>query len=260
MTDCENDQHASITLYHQPLDSVLEKSEEGYIVLNPEVIPEIVKTREGKEAEPERESESDSGECDDVDSDSGECEEVDSDVAVVDTRREDPHDGEAKDATTSCKRSAMEGREEEKAKRVHFSVCWKWTLRYCVQLHRIDRRFAPSAVRVFLPVCWRPFWATRLFLPLDTCNDKRTPTSINLQPYKMILVRDEAMKEPLAACMSKKNAPVVMEAPVSIIVCSDMGRIGWNGRRRLEAVRFRLWPLRVQGRLEREDENDLRLQ
>ena len=122
MTDCENDQHASITLYHQPLDSVLEKSEEGYIVLNPEVIPEIVKTREGKEAEPERESESDSGECDDVDSDSGECEEVDSDVAVVDTRREDSHDGEAKDATTLCKRSAMEGREEEKAKRDHFSV------------------------------------------------------------------------------------------------------------------------------------------
>ena len=123
MTDCMNDQHASITLYHQPLDSVLEKSEEGYIVLNPEVIPEIVKTREGKETEPERESESDSGECDDVDSDSGECEEVDSDVAVVDMLQVDSHDAEAKDATTSCKRSAVEEREEEKAKRVHFSVC-----------------------------------------------------------------------------------------------------------------------------------------
>lgn len=76
----------------------------------------------------------------------------------------------------------------------------------------------------------------------------------------MILVRDEAMKEPLSACMSKKNAPVVLEAPVSIIVCSDMGRIRRDWRRRLEEMCLRLWPLRVQGRLEREDENHLHLQ
>ena len=153
VTDCVNDQHASITLYHQPLDSVLKKSEEGYIVLNPEVIPEIVKTREGKQEEQERESDSDSGECEDVDSDSGECEEVEGVVEV-----------ESKGATASCKRDTMEERDEEKAKRVHCSVCWKWTLRYCDPLHRVDRRFAPSAVGAFLPVCWRPFWATRLFV------------------------------------------------------------------------------------------------
>ena len=186
MTDCVNDQHASITLYHQPLDSVLEKSEEGYIVLNPEVIPEIVKTREGKEKEEERESDSDSGECEDVDSDSGECEEVDSDVVVVKTSGDDSHDVkvDAKDDTASCKRDTLEEREEEKAKRAHYSVCWKWTLRYCARSRRIGRRFALSAVRAFPPVYWRPFWVIRLYCRFeyaDTREHRRRSTSSRIR-------------------------------------------------------------------------------
>ncbi|KNB45102.1 nitroreductase [Blastocystis sp. subtype 4] len=53
----------------------------------------------------------------------------------------------------------------------------------------------------------------------------RTPTSMNLQPYRMILVRDSSIKEKLANCMSQKNAPVVREADVSIIMCSEMGMV-----------------------------------
>ena len=48
---------------------------------------------------------------------------------------------------------------------------------------------------------------------------------MNLQPYRMILVRDASIKEKLANCMSQKNAPVVREADVSIIMCSEMGMV-----------------------------------
>ena len=48
---------------------------------------------------------------------------------------------------------------------------------------------------------------------------------MNLQPYRMILVRDSSAKEKLADCMSQKNAPVVREASVSIIMCSEMSMI-----------------------------------
>lgn len=53
---------------------------------------------------------------------------------------------------------------------------------------------------------------------------QRTPTSMNLQPYRMILVRDSAVKEKLADCMSCKNAPIVRESSASIIMCSEMSR------------------------------------
>ena len=47
---------------------------------------------------------------------------------------------------------------------------------------------------------------------------------MNLQPYRMILVRDSAVKEKLADCMSCKNAPIVRESSASIIMCSEMSR------------------------------------
>ena len=45
---------------------------------------------------------------------------------------------------------------------------------------------------------------------------------MNLQPYRMIIVRDAEVKESLSQCMSKKNENTVKEAAASIIVCSDM--------------------------------------
>ena len=47
--DCESNEHCSITVYHQELDAILSKSEEGYIVLNPEVVELIRRTQEEEE-------------------------------------------------------------------------------------------------------------------------------------------------------------------------------------------------------------------
>lgn len=46
---------------------------------------------------------------------------------------------------------------------------------------------------------------------------------MNLQPYRVIVVRDEDVKQQLATCMSEHNTPKVLNAGASLIVCSDMG-------------------------------------
>lgn len=46
---------------------------------------------------------------------------------------------------------------------------------------------------------------------------------MNLQPYRIIIVRDVEKKELLASCMSEKNHPKVENAGASLIICSDMG-------------------------------------
>ena len=51
--DCESNEHCSITVYHQELDAILSKSEEGYIVLNPEVVELIRRTKEEEKEESE---------------------------------------------------------------------------------------------------------------------------------------------------------------------------------------------------------------
>ena len=76
--DCESNEHCSITVYHQELDAILSKSEEGYIVLNPEVVELIRRTKE-EEEESER---SEEGECVDVDEE-GDCVEVSEDGLEV---------------------------------------------------------------------------------------------------------------------------------------------------------------------------------
>ena len=78
--DCESNEHCSITVYHQELDAILSKSEEGYIVLNPEVVELIRRTKE--EEESERSDSSEEGECIDVDEE-GDCVEVSEDGLEV---------------------------------------------------------------------------------------------------------------------------------------------------------------------------------
>lgn len=61
--DCESNEHCSLTVYHQELDAILTKNDDGYIVLNPEVVESIKKTAEEEEEQPvEEESEEESDE------------------------------------------------------------------------------------------------------------------------------------------------------------------------------------------------------
>lgn len=76
--DCESNEHCSITVYHQELDAILSKSEEGYIVLNPEVVELIRRTKEEEESERSDSESSEEGECIDVDEE-GDCVEVSED-------------------------------------------------------------------------------------------------------------------------------------------------------------------------------------
>ena len=46
---------------------------------------------------------------------------------------------------------------------------------------------------------------------------------MNLQPYRMIIVRDSDRKDVLADCMSQKNISKIRNTGASIIICSDMG-------------------------------------
>ena len=81
--DCESNVHCSITVYHQELDAILSKSEEGYIVLNPEVVELIRRTKEEEEESERSDSESsEEGECVDVDEE-GDCVEVSEDGLEV---------------------------------------------------------------------------------------------------------------------------------------------------------------------------------
>ena len=60
--DCESNEHCSLTVYHQELDAILTKNDDGYIVLNPEVVESIKKTAE-EEEQPVEESDEESDDC-----------------------------------------------------------------------------------------------------------------------------------------------------------------------------------------------------
>ena len=76
--DCESNEHCSITVYHQELDAILSKSEEGYIVLNPEVVELIRRTKEEEEESERSDSESsEEGDCVEVSEDGLEVSEDD---------------------------------------------------------------------------------------------------------------------------------------------------------------------------------------
>ncbi|KNB44117.1 nitroreductase family protein [Blastocystis sp. subtype 4] len=49
----------------------------------------------------------------------------------------------------------------------------------------------------------------------------RCPTSMNTQPFKMILVRDEEKKEQLACCMDEGNDMTVRTSAATVVVCAD---------------------------------------
>jgi len=50
---------------------------------------------------------------------------------------------------------------------------------------------------------------------------RRAPSSFNTQPYRIILVQDKEQRARLAACMSGKNAPACLQAPLVAVFCAD---------------------------------------
>ena len=75
LEDLVTNEHCSITVYHQALDDILEKYEDGYIILNKEIIPSIIKTKEEEAKEEEQEqSESSDEDLSVVGEDEDDCE------------------------------------------------------------------------------------------------------------------------------------------------------------------------------------------
>ena len=71
---------------------------------------------------------------------------------------------------------------------------------------------------------------TRKFLSKDIPHDlmyevlrdsQTAPSSFNLQPYKVILVKSEAQKSSLASAMLGGNADCVLSAPLTAIILAD---------------------------------------
>lgn len=116
--DLETNQHASITVYHQPKDVLVDNSEDGYLILNSEAIEMIRQTKEEGEESGEEEREEGSGES--GESDCIEEESEDDCVEVVDPRE-------------SEKRERSD--EEESSKRVQ--VC----LLVCLQKFNMSQDF-----------------------------------------------------------------------------------------------------------------------
>ena len=52
---------------------------------------------------------------------------------------------------------------------------------------------------------------------------QRCPSSMNTQPFKMIVVRDSEQKENLAACMDSGNDTTVRTSAATVVVCADQG-------------------------------------
>ena len=115
--DLETNQHASITVYHQPKEVLVDNSEDGYLILNREAVETIRKTKEeeqGGDANDLEENDGgreESGDSDCIEEESGDsdCIEKESEddcVEVLDPResqkRERESDGETDKRVEIC--------------------------------------------------------------------------------------------------------------------------------------------------------------
>ena len=115
--DLETNQHASITVYHQPKEVLVDNSEDGYLILNREAVETIRKTKEeeqGGDANDLEENDGgreESGDSDCIEEESGDsdCIEEESEddcVEVLDPResqkRERESDGETDKRVEIC--------------------------------------------------------------------------------------------------------------------------------------------------------------
>lgn len=53
------------------------------------------------------------------------------------------------------------------------------------------------------------------------------PSSFNLQPYKLIIIQSNDIKELLSHAMFGRNTKTVISAPVTIVVLADQGDISY---------------------------------
>ena len=85
--DLETNQHASITVYHQPKEVLVDNSEDGYLILNREAVETIRKTKEEEQGDDANDQEeNDGGREESGDSDCIEEESEDDCVEVLDPR------------------------------------------------------------------------------------------------------------------------------------------------------------------------------
>ena len=105
--DLETNQHASITVYHQPKEVLVDNSEDGYLILNREAVETIRKTKEEEQGGDANDlEENDGGREESGDSDCIEEESEDDCVEVLDPResqkRERESDGETDKRVEIC--------------------------------------------------------------------------------------------------------------------------------------------------------------
>ena len=105
--DLETNQHASITVYHQPKEVLVDNSEDGYLILNREAVETIRKTKEEEQGDDANgQEENDGGREESGDSDCIEKESEDDCVEVLDPResqkRERESDGETDKRVEIC--------------------------------------------------------------------------------------------------------------------------------------------------------------
>lgn len=90
--------------------------------------------------------------------------------------------------------------------------------RECIKTRRSIRRFTDqpisneTLVELLEAIRWAPSWA-------------------NLQPWEVIVVKDQDLKEKLAACVPPTNPAHkgITQAPVVIAVCCKLGLSGYKG-------------------------------
>lgn len=76
-------------------------------------------------------------------------------------------------------------------------------------------------VCVFLFAYFKPWYSV-------ASSKNSAPSSFNVQPWSVVLVRDKAGREDLGTAMLGGNATKVLSAPVTAVFCADLGKWGYN--------------------------------
>ena len=128
--DLETNQHASITVYHQPKEALVDNSEDGYLILNREAVETIRKTKEeeqGGDANDLEENDGgreESGDSDCIEEKSGDSDCIEEESGDSDCIEEESEDDcvEVLDPRESQKRERGSGGETDKRVEICFLV------------------------------------------------------------------------------------------------------------------------------------------
>ena len=128
--DLETNQHASITVYHQPKEVLVDNSEDGYLILNREAVETIRKTKEeeqGDDANDQEENDGgreESGDSDCIEEESGDSDCIEEESGDSDCIEEESEDDcvEVLDPRESQKRGRESDGETDKRVEICFLV------------------------------------------------------------------------------------------------------------------------------------------